>query len=843
MVKNRIMVKSGNALLKQNDTKLLHTYPNGDLLIQTDIVSAEIDDLLLINTGVRLATVNEEELQQAHHQARSRTLAREEKILAYLELIGPMDTNWLNSIISTGVELLSYQPENTYLCQVTGYAFEKVNELSFIEDLLPLTPALKGKVAIPLGEEREVWILIVGTQQEVSVAVQALNTYPIIDIDPSQKWERSGFYTRVRTLVNSYSEKLILDHPNVLAIEPYMEAQIEGEIAALIVAGQYDLNGIPQGCYLRWLEDKNINGAGVAIGIVDKGIDANNPAFKGRIKVLCDDRPSAEHSTLVACIAAGRYLVDYQLKVKGIEDKIFYTVGVAPAAELLSQGDCDLLDAEALCLETVTNTGPWHSRALIQNNSWGKDLCDPMNYTSEEVIYDRMVRNADPHGFSPKPLTICFSAGNHGKKGLTRPKAAKNIIVTGNSQSYRPTEGAAEADDIDQVHHSSSWGNCADGRIRPHIVAPGEWSSTVKPQVLLNEPSYFFDGGTSSASPRTAGACALLIQWWRQRNNGLDPSPAMLRALIVNGAVEMVGDEHIPNPRQGWGRINLANILADDVDRIYIDQSCLLNKNVPGADRRDWNVRLANSSKPIKITLTWTDPPGLPGSGTKTVPAIVNELALRVKINGKLYLANNFVDGWSVSGRFKEGREGIDNLQNIYLPAAACNGLIQISVYALAIRSDCLTEGLANPQQDFALVISNACLDEMSTPADIFIAIDEKLNGATKPDHPDDFWHKSIVTGDADELDIGWWQEIDVFTETPPQLMPLSSVNLFSNNNQTNIEMAVCQQNSDITAGLRTGIDLALAHGERIILPSPTIICIDNSNLSEDIRAAVDNNC
>src|SRR6185369_11728143 len=103
------------------------------------------------------------------------------------------------------------------------------------------------------------------------------------------------------------------------------------------------------------------------------------------------------------------------------------------------------------------NGGP-----AIQNNSWGKETRSPMDYGSDEALYDALVRNADPQGSSARPLTVCFSSGNSGALGLTRPKAAKNVIVTGNSENYRPDVGHDESDDIREVYsgaHGSSFGN------------------------------------------------------------------------------------------------------------------------------------------------------------------------------------------------------------------------------------------------------------------------------------------------------------------------------------------------------------------------------------------------
>lgn len=560
-----------------------------------------------------------------------------------------------------------------------------------VRGVTPLLPDLKPR--LPIGEgRRDAWILRL-----------------------AERGPRGSWFTRSRATLTVREQDGWLALPQVLGIEERHHPRLHDEIAGLILAGRFNAAGLPEGSYLEWLQTYQLDGAGVTIGIVDSGIEMDHPAFAGRIRDLTGGKRSW-HGTAVAGLAAGRYLDERD------DRGFFYGLGVAPGADLLAQ---DRFAApETLCCQTVTSCGPAGVLGTVQNNSFGKGTHDPMDYRSEEATYDRLVRNADPEGSIPRPLTICFSAGNEGRRGLTRPAAAKNVLVTGTTSVYRPQDGGIEAERIDEVYvgdydtrrSASSHGNCGDQRVRPHVVAPGQWAATANFQAQPGEKRFLsrrlaWSSGSSAASALTAGACALLTQWWRQET-GAHPSPALLRAMIVNGAVDIRDGGPIPNSRQGWGRLSIDNVISPAVCRCWLDQTAFL---VADGEERTWDLHRGDPALPLKITLSWTDPPGPLGSGTADLPAVVNRLALRAVAGSHVYHGNRFAGGWScpeanalAAGAPRRSDEGCDNLQNIYLPpAAALGGVLRVTVRALELAADALTGEVEHPRQDFALWISN----------------------------------------------------------------------------------------------------------------------------------------
>src|SRR6185437_12049271 len=92
------------------------------------------------------------------------------------------------------------------------------------------------------------------------------------------------------------------------------------------------------------------------------------------------------------------------------------------------------------------------------------------------------------------------------------------------------------ADGQDSVADFSSRGPCEDGRIKPDVVAPGTWISSLQSAAASDENAwqpiddlYQYEGGTSQAGPHASGAAAVFVQYYRETNHGQTPSPALVK--------------------------------------------------------------------------------------------------------------------------------------------------------------------------------------------------------------------------------------------------------------------------------------------------------------------------
>lgn len=671
---------------------------------------------------------------------------------------GAIKRAWMDALRTTGVEIVSYVPNNAYIIRGDGRQLARVAELDAgagadearpirwmgrLEPSQKVDPAYTDEMlrSSP-GAEVEVEIELIDSPESDAI-VKAL----------------SNAGSQPRRFLNFVVIKATLPLDRLLEIAAIDEVQFVGpastislhdERSAQIVAGNLTADQTqPSGPgYMSWLTATGLDGqSSFVVDVTDSGLDRGstaasqlNPCFldsalQSRVAYSLnyatdgfkDDRTG--HGTLVASVAGGRGSVSRE-DAPGY----MYGLGVDPYAQL---GSSRLFDERGKAPSQINFTAmasaAYAAGARVSNNSWGNTS---NSYDSFAQEYDSLVRDAQPSTPGNQEMVYVFSVANSGPGGhVGSPATAKNVISVAASENYRPEGvdscnldgqgniGPDGADNALDILRFSSGGPTADGRAKPDIAAPGThvFGAASQSSGFFGEglctgpgvfqppdqaPFYTWSSGTSLAAPHISGAASLLRKFFitgNQPGGHQPPSPAMTKAFLINSASYMTGENaggDLPGERQGWGLVNLSRAF-DDSRRVLIDQAQLFTES---RQKVEIPASIADRSRPLRVTLAWTDAPG-----SLIGPAIVNDLDLEIVVGGvTMYRGNNFAGAYSVEGGEPDR---LNNVESIYLqpdvipPGVPGNFIIRVS--AANIAGDGVPGNATPLDQDFALAIYN----------------------------------------------------------------------------------------------------------------------------------------
>lgn len=505
-----------------------------------------------------------------------------------LQLISPHTPEWIQTIEERGLDVV--EPISNYGLFVVGSPedVKRLLDLPFVAWVGPFKPAYRLQSNLPGRRGRIKYVSIgVYNDNEVGAVRAALEKKRAKIVREFPQVEGyHGEYTTLITEVNAGSLSSLACLPGVRWLEyAAPEPGYDGERESQIVAENLNAaETAPVTGYQAGLTGLGLSGAGVTVAICDSGVDANatnnvngHLDLRGRQTAFVDYTGGGAatdtngHGTHVIGIAVGNAATG-ETEAAAPND-FLWGQGMAPQADFVTINGTD-----------INQGAPWpinlgdfvrdaiNNNADAMNNSWWDGSGTGIGYTANSRRLDQLVRDADDATALLESLAIVFSAGNSGGLAttITSPKEAKNIIVVGSSLTSRPGV-RFPSDNIDGISAFSSRGPAVDTRILPNVVAPGQDVSSVfsdtsdtgpqnrvpipgtgapdpaDPGNLINQ--YLYLSGTSMSAPHVTGLYALLTEWWRNRTNGSDPSPAMLKALVINGAEDLGGGEN-------WRRIH-----------------------------------------------------------------------------------------------------------------------------------------------------------------------------------------------------------------------------------------------------------------------------------------------
>lgn len=642
--------------------------------------------------------------------------------LFVLQLEGPLNEERRASLTSKGATLISPIPDDAFVCHLGDAKASDLRALPFVRWL---------------GEFRSDWR--VDARLATQIAASPRTTVPvklllrpgapaaelvfaIKQLSGEVHRTASKFGTFLSGSANGRAVLALARSESVLWIEPVGRMKMVDEISTKIVLGEDTPPGAP-----ATVQELGFDGSGVTVAVADSGLDTGDADsihqdLFGRVDAffayggLEDASDEHSHGTHCAGIIGGNASIGTT-----DEDGFLWGLGVAPKSHLVGQrifdGAGDYFPPATF--EQMTRDAV-RSGAYVGSNSWGDDSQGRYDLSAAE--FDALVRDADASTPGEQQYVLEFSAGNSGPGAQTigTPAVAKNVIATGACQNDR-FNLALYAEGREVMADFSSRGPAEDGRIKPDITAPGTWIASQKSQVASDanawlgiDENYIFMGGTSQAGPHVSGACAVFIQWYRETHGGATPSPALVKAALINSAIDMTsaevpidpddeeggtevvgGTPPAPNNEEGWGRLDLLNLIASERRFELVEQDAGLS----GGQVFEKRV-IVGADDQLKVTLTYTDVPGLPAA----IPALVNDLDLEaISPDGQVYRGNAFLDGESVPGTAEGDR--INNVEGVHIANPAAGEWI-IRVRAHSVIQDVHGRTGGSPEQDFALAIS-----------------------------------------------------------------------------------------------------------------------------------------
>ena len=691
--------------------------------------------------------------------------------LLLVQMKGPIMPDWKKELQEIGrCEILWYIPDYTFLIKTKDFStLEKIRNLSYVRWAGPYLPQYK------------------------------------IHPDLLQKW--GDVFVRVVMIENSLigrvnkSDLLALASlDEVLWIEPYTQPKIFNENARWVVqSGIY---------HFAPVHENGLHGENQLITIADTGIRITHEMFvdseniginhrKIRAYYVPEDAGGAlgdesGHGTHVAGTVAGDAGTLFAYDVAKHDGHAF--VARIVMQDIDSDSDPYIYPPDDFfkMFEPAYDVG-----SLIHTNSWGGGS----GYTSESQRIDNFL-------WLHKDFTILYGMGNSGPSSgtLSAQAEAKNVIAVG------ATKNGVSSNDI---WYYSSRGPTQDNRIRPTVVAPGQfiWSANFEGDNL-----YIQKSGTSMSTPAVAGSVALIRQYYEEgwypsgkRNpaDAFEPSSALVKATLIAGAVEINGQYayyngyFYPNWDQGWGRVNLNNSLYFEGDnkRMWVVDNRL---GISTGETATYFVNIIDNTQPLKFVLCWTDYPGSPSASIQ----LVNDLDLKVTDpNGNVYLGNVFAGynpGFSVAGGSADRRNTEEAV--ILTPE---NNIFPTGIYKIEVIGYNVPMG--EPETDaqpFALVVVGGISPEQPVIAPTFT------------------WTQTTWDGGIKELEVGrftrsyaWfysaeniiWENSGKITLSPGSVSGWIESNIFDSHRTAdwkNVRLIANKPpGSEIVIKLRTGMD------------------------------------
>jgi hypothetical protein len=338
----------------------------------------------------------------------------------------------------------------------------------------------------------------------------------------------------------------------------------------------------------------NLNGEGITIGVGDNVPGLFHVDLRDRI-INYNPASYANHGQHVNGTVGGA----------GIMDPL--GEGFAPQAMIVDH----------LYNLVWQNVGAMRSahNMRVTNNSYANVVGD-CNAAGRYDVYAQIL---DTLSLQYPDVLHVFASGNDGGSTCT-PFPTGYATVTGGYQAAKNVLVVGNATKFNTANPGTSRGPIRDGRLKPEIAAVGSstWSTR-------GNDTYGSASGTSMACPEISGIAGLLQQRYKQTHNGAYPASALLKSLLMNGALDI--GRPGPDFEFGFGMADMKRSL------LMMDSSRYATGTIAnGANQSPLTISVPAGAGQLKVMLYWHDVAASMLAATQ----LVNDLDLRVTTPGNV---------------------------------------------------------------------------------------------------------------------------------------------------------------------------------------------------------------
>ncbi len=550
----------------------------------------------------------------------------------------------------SGITLGSYIPNNAYAVSISGSLNEKILKQVKVRSVVELKPEQKMPLPLSIGLPPSWSVKIPGT---ADVWISFLKTIPYELATKELKQRNFDIISSVYKDYHVIGVRVSMQRLNELASLPFVEyvqpAPHEDQPLNNVDRSNARANILNASASVG---GRNLKGEGVVIGIGDDSDPQLHVDFTNRLISRTYAPPSAQHGMHVTGTAAGA----------GILNELYK--GYAPKATIISQYFSGIwLNAASY----VQDYG-----MVVTNNSYGSVTGD----CSYSGLYDLYSLILDQQAFDFPYLQQVFASGNDGASTCA-PYPAGFKTVLGSYQSAKNVLTVGNTDSSGTIAPGSSKGPVKDGRIKPEITTMGR-------QVFSTGfGSYYYNSGTSMASPGATGGLTLLYQLYRQLNSGNNPKSGLIKAIACNSGRDLGNNG--PDYTYGFGWLDLKRAA------LTLENSRYFASSVANGIQNIHSITVPANVAQLKVMLYWHDPP----ASLLSSHTLVNDLDLTVQTPSATTIFPKILDTLPshVTNVSTEGPDHINNIEQVVLNNP------QAGTYSINVNGTSVTQN--SPQEYF----------------------------------------------------------------------------------------------------------------------------------------------